>query len=62
MFHRVDDASKVALVRLLEHLRAGGFALFDTQLWTPHLGSLGAVELERSLFLDLLAVASPGQW
>jgi leucyl/phenylalanyl-tRNA---protein transferase len=55
MFHRVTDASKVALVRLVERLRAGGFALFDVQLPTPHLTSLGAVEVARADFLDLLA-------
>ena len=62
MFHRVNDASKVALVRLTEHLRSTGFSLLDTQLWTPHLGSLGALEVDRSLFLDVLAKAPAGWW
>ncbi|MDP8978685.1 MAG: leucyl/phenylalanyl-tRNA--protein transferase, partial [Actinomycetota bacterium] len=57
MFHRVDDASKVALVHLVERLRAGGFALLDAQLQTPHLASLGAVEVPRARFLDRLADA-----
>jgi leucyl/phenylalanyl-tRNA---protein transferase len=57
MFHRVTDASKVALVNLVERLRAGGFTLFDVQLPTPHLASLGAVALPRDRFLDLLAAA-----
>jgi hypothetical protein len=47
MFHRVKDASKVALVALVEHLRAKKFALLDTQWLTPHLAQFGAVELPR---------------
>ncbi len=47
MFHRVRDASKVALVHLAARLIAGGFTLLDTQFVTPHLMSLGAVEIPR---------------
>jgi leucyl/phenylalanyl-tRNA---protein transferase len=50
MFHRERDASKVALVALVERLREGGDAdarLFDVQWLTPHLASLGAVEIPR---------------
>ncbi len=47
MFHRVTDASKVALVYLVSHLRDRGFLLLDTQFVTPHLVSLGAVEIDR---------------
>ena len=47
MFHRARDASKVALVHLIARLRAGGFRLLDTQFVTPHLESLGAVEIGR---------------
>ncbi|MDQ3973321.1 MAG: leucyl/phenylalanyl-tRNA--protein transferase [Actinomycetota bacterium] len=57
MFHRVSDASKVALAHLVERLRAGGFVLLDAQLPTAHLASLGAVEVARSQFLDRLAAA-----
>ncbi len=57
MFHRAGDASKVALVHLVERLRAGGFELLDAQLQTPHLASLGAVEVPRARFLDRLADA-----
>lgn len=57
MFHRVTDASKVALVRLVEHLRRQGFALFDAQLPTAHLARLGAQEVARADFLDRLAAA-----
>jgi leucyl/phenylalanyl-tRNA--protein transferase len=48
MFSRVTDASKVALAHAVHRLRAGGFRLFDTQFLTPHLASLGAVEITRA--------------
>jgi leucyl/phenylalanyl-tRNA---protein transferase len=54
MFHRVKDASKVALVALVEHLRAKKFALLDTQWLTPHLAQFGAVEIPRTHYLRLL--------
>jgi leucyl/phenylalanyl-tRNA--protein transferase len=57
MFHRVTDASKVALVGLVEHLRDIGAVLLDVQWLTEHLASLGAVELSRSEYLQRLAVA-----
>ncbi len=57
MFHRVDDASKVALVGLVERLRRGGFTLLDVQLPTRHLASLGAVAVPRRAFLTRLAEA-----
>ncbi len=47
MFSRRTDASKVALAYLIDRLRLGGFTLFDTQFLTPHLASLGAVEISR---------------
>jgi len=47
MFHLERDASKVALTHLVARLRAGGFQLLDTQFITPHLASLGAVEISR---------------
>lgn len=64
MFHRATDASKVALVRLVDHLRDRGFLLFDVQLQTPHLGRMGAVELDRDIYLDRLAAAveHPVRW
>jgi len=61
MFHRETDASKVALTALVARLQARGFTLLDVQYVTPHLESLGAVEitrreyerrLERALALD----------
>jgi leucyl/phenylalanyl-tRNA--protein transferase len=48
MFSRRTDASKIALAWLVHRLRAGGFTLFDTQFITPHLASLGAVEISRN--------------
>ncbi|HME88534.1 MAG TPA: leucyl/phenylalanyl-tRNA--protein transferase [Chthoniobacterales bacterium] len=54
MFHRVTDASKIALVALVEHLRARKFALLDTQWTTPHLEQFGAVEIPREQYLKML--------
>jgi leucyl/phenylalanyl-tRNA---protein transferase len=54
MFHRVTDASKVALVVLVEHLRARRFALLDTQWLTPHLQQFGGIEISRDHYLRLL--------
>lgn len=48
MFSRRTDASKVALAWLVHRLKAGGFTLFDTQFITPHLASLGAIEISRN--------------
>ena len=57
MFSRRTDASKIALAYLVTHLAACGFVLFDTQFLTPHLASLGGVELPRDRYRDLLADA-----
>jgi leucyl/phenylalanyl-tRNA---protein transferase len=57
MFHRARDASKVALVALVERLAAGGARLLDVQWTTPHLISLGAVDLARPVYLAQLADA-----
>ncbi len=57
MFHRVTDASKVALVALVERLRAGGFVLLDTQWTTAHLEQFGAVEIPRKEYLRRLKEA-----
>lgn len=54
MFHRVTDASKIALVALMEHLRARKFVLLDTQWLTPHLQQFGGIEISRSQYLGLL--------
>jgi leucyl/phenylalanyl-tRNA--protein transferase len=57
MFHRADNASKIALVHLIEHLRQRGFALFDIQMLTPVTRALGAVEITRKEYLHRLAAA-----
>jgi leucyl/phenylalanyl-tRNA--protein transferase len=57
MFHRATDASKVALVALVERLRAGGFVLLDTQWTTPHLAQFGTFEIPRADYLHLLEAA-----
>jgi leucyl/phenylalanyl-tRNA---protein transferase len=54
MFHYVTDASKIALVALVEHLRARKFALLDTQWLTPHLEQFGGIEISRDHYLRLL--------
>lgn len=57
MFHRERDASKVALVGLVALLREGGASLLDVQWSTPHLASLGVVEIGRREYLERLAEA-----
>jgi leucyl/phenylalanyl-tRNA--protein transferase len=57
MFHRVRDASKVALAHLVRHLRERGYRLFDIQQLTPHTERLGAVDIPRAEFLNRLAEA-----
>lgn len=54
MFYRASDASKLALMFLIEHLRARGATWIDCQVMTPHMEALGAREIARSKFLDLL--------
>lgn len=60
MFHRARDASKIALVHLIARLRAGGFALLDTQFVTDHLHTFGAVEIPRRHYQKLLEGALQG--
>jgi leucyl/phenylalanyl-tRNA--protein transferase len=64
MFHRTSDASKVAMVATMRILERGDFVLFDVQLPTPHLMSMGAIEISRDLFLDLLRAHrdTPATW
>jgi leucyl/phenylalanyl-tRNA---protein transferase len=57
MFHRVTDAGKVALAALVDFLRDGGASLLDVQWTTPHLASLGAVDVPRAKYLELLSDA-----
>src|SRR5690348_12676103 len=60
MFHRVRDASKIALVHLVARLIAGGFELLDTQYVTEHLKTFGAVEIPRRRYTSLLDKAIKG--
>jgi leucyl/phenylalanyl-tRNA---protein transferase len=57
MFHRVTDGGKAALAALVELLREGGATLLDVQWTTPHLSSLGAIDVPRVKYLELLAEA-----
>jgi leucyl/phenylalanyl-tRNA--protein transferase len=57
MFHRVTDASKVALVSLVDRMTRRGFTLLDIQWVTPHLEQFGAVEVPRRQYLNRLAQA-----
>ena len=57
MFSRMTDASKVALVHLVERLNAGHFTLLDTQYMTEHLRTFGAIDISRSLYLQMLSQA-----
>jgi leucyl/phenylalanyl-tRNA--protein transferase len=57
MFSRVTDASKVALVHLIERLQRGGYQLLDVQFLTPHLARFGAIEIPRSSYKARLARA-----
>lgn len=57
MFHRVRDASKVALTLLVDRLRARGYRLFDTQMLTTHTERLGAIEIPRQDYLARLREA-----
>jgi leucyl/phenylalanyl-tRNA--protein transferase len=64
MFHRATDASKVALLHLVDRLRAGGATLLDVQWATPHLRSLGVEEIPRTEYLACLsdAIRRPEAW
>jgi len=57
MFHRVTDASKIALCHLMDHLRTRNFELFDTQVLSPLTARLGAIEIRRRDYLERLASA-----
>jgi len=57
MFHRRTDASKVALVALVERLKDRGFVLFDVQMTTEHTERMGALNLPRAEYLARLREA-----
>lgn len=60
MFSRATDGSKMTLAWAIDHLRRTGFTLFDTQFITPHLASLGAIEIPRALYHAQLRAAVDG--
>ena len=64
MFSNARDASKVALVKLVEHLRERGYELFDVQFVNPHLEQFGVVEIRREKYMKQLhdAVVKPVCW
>lgn len=66
MFHRSNDASKVALVRLVDQMTRTGAGLLDVQWATNHLVSLGAIEIDRADYLgrlvDAIATSPDGLW
>ena len=57
MFSREKDGSKIALTWLVDHLNRTGFILFDTQFITPHLKSLGGIEISRDDYKERLSQA-----
>jgi leucyl/phenylalanyl-tRNA--protein transferase len=57
MFHTRTDASKVAFVALVEHLRARGYVLYDVQVLSEHLASLGCVTIPRREYMRRLDLA-----
>lgn len=57
MFSRATGGSKLALAHLVDHLSRTGFTLFDTQFLTPHLASLGGIEISRASYRAQLAEA-----
>lgn len=57
MFHRKTDASKIALLALVERMKERGFTLLDIQFLTPHLTRFGAVEIPRRQYLIRLQAA-----
>jgi leucyl/phenylalanyl-tRNA---protein transferase len=54
MFYRIPEGSKVAMVKLVEHLRARNFVLFDAQMMNPHLERFGAYRIKDKQYQELL--------
>lgn len=57
MFHTETDASKLALLHLVDRMKARGMSLLEVQFLTPHLASLGAIEVSDEVYLKLLQQA-----
>jgi leucyl/phenylalanyl-tRNA--protein transferase len=60
MFHRVDDASKAAMVAMMEWVQREGIELVDIQVLTPHTASMGGIEISRAEYLRRLRRALSG--
>ena len=54
MFYKIPNASKLALLFLIDHVRERGSNWLDAQVMTPHLEALGAIDIDRNHFLDKL--------
>jgi leucyl/phenylalanyl-tRNA--protein transferase len=54
MFHTVSNASKVALIKLIEFLKINNFHFLDAQVFTEHVATMGAREIPRTKFMQLL--------
>ena len=57
MFYRIPEGSKVAMVKLVEHMRQHNFLLFDAQMMNPHLARFGAYVISDKDYTDLLKAA-----
>lgn len=57
MFFKIPEGSKVAMVKLVEHLRSRGYGLFDAQLMNPHLARFGAFEIDDDIYQTSLKQA-----
>ncbi|MEM9904772.1 MAG: leucyl/phenylalanyl-tRNA--protein transferase [Cyanobacteria bacterium P01_D01_bin.44] len=57
MFFNISEGSKVAMVKLVDHLRSRHFLLFDAQMMNPHLERFGAFVIEAAAYEDLLSMA-----
>ncbi|MFN5748830.1 MAG: leucyl/phenylalanyl-tRNA--protein transferase [Pseudanabaena sp.] len=57
MFFKIPEGSKVAMVKLVEHLRSRGYSLFDAQIMNPHLARFGAYEIDDQSYQNLLQKA-----
>jgi leucyl/phenylalanyl-tRNA---protein transferase len=61
MFFNIPDASKVAMVKLVEHLRSQNFVLFDAQMQNPHLARFGSYIISNKEYMKLLSKALDSQ-
>ncbi len=57
MFHTVNNGSKIALYYLIKRLQIAGYSLLDTQFLTPHLASLGGIEIDKEEYIKKLNYA-----